>query len=313
MTIQEHLPWDQITDENLRFLKAIGVDYLSIHPSPPTWDGQDRLAYWREMRRLAESHGLRLQNVGTKTWEEICLGTPGRDREIAAWCTMLRNLGEAGIPTLGYTFQPGGYFRTDSTPAGRGDARYSTFDYEALMRKPPDRPKIEEARVWENLQIFLERVLPVAEEAGVTMALHPDDPPIPETICGAARIVSSLDQFRRIFDTVPSPAHKMLFCQGCVAEMGEDIPTAIRDMASRGKLAYVHFRNIRGTPRRFQEVFLDEGDADMRTAMKAYREAGFQGPFMMDHTPSIPGDAQGRIGRAFAVGYIRAMIQAVYR
>ena len=313
MTIQEHLPWEQVNDETLGFLKAIGVDYLSIHPSPPTWDGQDRLDYWQAMRRLAEAHGLRLHNVGTKTWEEICLGTPDRDEKIAAWCTMLRNLGAAGIPTLGYTFQPGGYFRTNSTPVGRGGARYSTFDYEALMKDPPERPRIAEAQVRENMAYFLERALPVAEEAGVVMALHPDDPPIPETICGAARIVSSLEQFRRIFDTAPSRAHAMLFCQGCVAEMGEDVPNAIRQMAGLGKIAYVHFRNIRGTPRKFQEVFLDEGDADMFRAMQTYKEVGFKGPFMMDHTPGIPDDAGGRFGRAFAVGYIRAMLQAVYR
>ena len=189
MTIQEHLSHDQINDDNLRFLKAIGVDYLSIHPSPPAWDGQDRLDYWKAMRRLAESHGLRLTNVGTKTWEEICLGAPDRDEKIAAWNTMLRNLGAAGISTLGYTFQPGGYYRTPSVPPGRGGARYSTFDYDELMKNPPDRPRIPEPQVWENMAYFLERALPVAEEAGVIMALHPDDPPIPETICGAARIV----------------------------------------------------------------------------------------------------------------------------
>ncbi|MDP6775979.1 MAG: mannonate dehydratase, partial [Candidatus Latescibacteria bacterium] len=107
MTIQEHLPYDQVNDESLGLLRAIGVDYLSIHPSPPTWDGEDRLDYWLEMRGKAESHGLQLRNVGTKTWEEICLDHPDRDEKVAAWCTMLRNLGAAGIPTLGYTFQPG--------------------------------------------------------------------------------------------------------------------------------------------------------------------------------------------------------------
>ena len=314
MTIQEHLPHDQVNDESLSFLKAIGVDYVSIHPSPPTWDGEDRQAYWHEMRRRAESHGLRLQNVGTKTWEEICLGTPDRDEKVSAWCTMLRNLGAAGIPTLGYTFQPGGYFRTTPT-RGRGDTRYSSFDYDEMAEDPPDRSdrRIEEDRLQENLERFLEEVLPVAEAAGVVMALHPDDPPIPEPLGGVPRIVSSLQQYKRIFERTPSDNHAMLFCQGCVAEMGEDIPAAIRGIGSLGKIAYVHFRNIRGTPGRFEEVFLDEGDADMFETMAAYKAIGFEGPFMMDHTPRFSQSQAEWAGRAFAVGYMRALIRAVYR
>ena len=145
------------------------------------------------------------------------------------------------------------------------------------------------------------------------LALHPDDPPIPEAMAGAARIVSTLDQYRRIFDLAPSHANAMLFCQGCVTEMGVDVLQAIRDIGALGKIVYVHFRNVKGTPRDFQEVFLDEGDVDMFEAMKTYKEVGFEGPFMMDHTPGIPGDRAGREGHAFATGYIRAMIQAAYR
>jgi mannonate dehydratase len=311
--ILENLPWERVNDDTLRFLKAIGVDELSIHPSPPAWDGRSRLDYWLEMSRLARSHGLALTNVGTKTWEDIALGTAGCEAALEAWCTLLRDLGKAGIRSLGYTFQPGGYFRTEPTP-GRGGARYSSFDYERLKRDEPRRPEIDEPQLWENLDRFLGAVLPVAEEAGVLMALHPDDPPVAEPLGGAARIVSSLKHFERIFDMRPSPSHAMLFCQGCVAEMGEDVPAAIRRMGKAGKIAYVHFRNIRGSAGRFQEVFVDEGDQDMYEAMKAYREVGFQGPFMMDHTPGFPDDAWTfQAGRGFAVGYIRALIQAAYR
>ena len=311
MTILENLPWDKVNDETLSFFKSLNVDYLSIHPSPPVWDGKDRLAYWRELKERAEKHGLILRNVGTKTWEEIALGSEDRDRQIDAWCLFLRNLGEAGVPTLGYTFQPGGYFRTTAV-VGRGGARYSTFDYEELRANPQARVQIGEEALWENMAFFLERALPVAEEVGVTMALHPDDPPVPEPLGGAARIVSSLDQFERIFRLRKSDAHKMLFCQGCVAEMGERIPEAIHRMA--GEIAYVHFRNIKGTPSHFEEVFVDEGEQDMIAALEAYKDIGFKGPFMMDHTPAFP-DEEDTFwsGRAFAVGYIRAAIQSVFR
>ena len=166
--------------------------------------------------------------------------------------------------------------------------------------------------MWANIQYFLEQVIPVAEENGVRMALHPDDPPIAEPMAGAARIVSTLDQYERIFGLAPSDSNAMLFCQGCVTEMGVDVLEGIRRIGGLGKIVYVHFRNVRGTPRDFREVFLDEGDVDMYEALKTYKDVDFNGPFMMDHTPGIPGDRGAREGHAFATGYIRAMIQAVY-
>jgi len=314
MKIQEQLAWDQVNDEVLSFFKAIGVDYLTIYPSPDMRDGQDRTDYWQAMRKLAEDHGLKLHNVASKGWDEITLGLPDRDERIEAWCVLLRNLGQVGIPTLGYNFKPVGNFRTTET-IGRGGAAYSTFNYEEFSQDPPYYPHktIAEDQLWENLDYFLQRVIPVAEEAGVRMALHPDDPPIPEPLGGAARIVSTLGQYHRIFDLVPSDSNAMLFCQGCVAEMGEDVGQAIRHIGSQNKIVYVHFRDIRGTPRHFQEVFIDEGDNDMFQMMQTYKEVGFEGPFMMDHTPKFPQSKAGWAGRAFAVGYMRALIQAVYR
>ncbi len=313
MIIQDQMPLSQVSDETLSFFRAIGVDYLTVHPPLDFWEGEDRTGFWKETRKRVESHGLKLHNIATKCWNEIILGLPGRDARIETWCTALRTLGRAGIPTLGYDFMTRS-FRTPSA-TGRGGAAYSTFVYDEMMKDPARYPNgaVSEPQLWENLKYFLDRTLPVAEEAGVTMALHPDDPPIPETILGGARIVSSLSQYQKIFALAPSRCNAMLFCQGCVAEMGEDVPNAIRQMGALGRIAYVHFRNIRGTPRSFQEVFVDEGDVDMFRAMRAYKESGFNGPFMMDHTPGIPNDPQLRAGRAFAVGYLRAMIQAVYR
>jgi mannonate dehydratase len=314
MLIQEQIAWHQVNDENLAFLKTIGVDYLTIYQTPDMRDGEDRTEYWWQMRRLAEKHGLRLNNVAANGWDEITLALPDRDEKIEAWCIILRNLGEVGIPTMGYNFKPVGNFRTTSA-VGRGGALYSTFDYDELMQNPPHYPEKEigEEAMWSNLEYFLRRVIPVAEEAGVKMALHPDDPPIPEPLGGAARIVSTLDQYKRIFDLVPSRCNAMLFCQGCVAEMGVDVEHAIREMGALDKIAYVHFRNIVGTPRSFREVFVDEGQVDMVRMMQVYREIGFNGPFMMDHTPQFPREKSGWAGRAFAVGYMRGVIQSVYR
>ncbi len=315
MTIQEQLPWKAINDDSLSLFKAIGVDYVTVNPPPPDLkDGQDRTDFWKDLCKKVEAHGMKLNNVGMSGWDEISLARPDRDEKIEAWCTMIRNFGAAGIPTLGYNFKPIGNFRTTSA-IGRGGARYSTFDYDEFMEAPPDVPEkyISEAQLLENLQYFLERIVPVAEESGVRLAVHPDDPPIPEALGGAARILSTLDHFERTFNMVPSDSNAMLFCQGCVREMGEDVPSAIRRIGSQNKIAYVHFRNIRGTPQSFQEVFVDEGDVDMYEAMQTYKAIGFEGPFMMDHTPSFPQENTRWTGLAFAVGYIRANIQAVYR
>ena len=223
-------------------------------------------------------------------------------------------MGEAGVPTLCYNFRGIGNFRTEAT-VGRGGVHYSTFDYDEFMKESPDYPDhhISEEKLRANLKHFLEHIVPVAEEAEVQLTMHPDDPPRPEPLGGAARILSTLDDFERMFNTVPSHVNAMLFCQGCVREMGEDVPTAIRRIGTQNKIAAVHFRNLRGTPDKFQEVFVDEGEVDMYQAMQTYREVGFDGPFMMDHTPSFPQENAQWAGRAFAVGYIRSMIQAVYR
>ena len=210
MTIQEQLAWDQVDDETLAYIKAIGVDYLTIYQTPEDLsDGADRLQYWKDRVAQAKSHGLVLRNVASKCWDAITLGLDDRDQKIDAWCMLLRNIGGVGIPTLGYNFKPIGNFRTTSA-VGRGGALYSTFDYDEWERTvtPADYPdkQIDEDGMWENIQYFLERIVPVAEEYDIRMALHPDDPPLPEPMGGAARIVSTLDQYRRIFDLVPSHA-----------------------------------------------------------------------------------------------------------
>ena len=315
MFIQDQLPAERVTGETLQFYKAIGVDYLTIYPPPDFQSKQEYTAYFKDMKRMAEAHSLILYNIAAKGPDEITLALPGRDRKIEGWKKMLGAMGEVGIPTLGYNFKPIGNFRTPAT-SGRGGAEYSTWHYDEHIQEPHNFPdkRIDEEAMWANIRYFLERIIPVAEENNVKMALHPDDPPIAEAMGGAARIVSTLEQYERIFGLAPSDSNAMLFCQGCVTEMGADVYEAIRRMATQNKIVYVHFRNVRGSGRYFEEVFVDEGDVDMLRAMQTYKDAGFDGPFMMDHTPQIPGDAEGaRAGHALATGYIRAMIQAVYR
>ncbi|MBM3279691.1 MAG: mannonate dehydratase [Candidatus Handelsmanbacteria bacterium] len=315
MKLMDHLGWQELSPENLNFYKATGVDYLMIHLPGELADGTDRTDEFRQLKRMVENHGLQLYTLhcGGLPRNQIVYGRPGRDQQVENWIKVVRAIGRAGVPTTATTFFAINHFRTPST-RGRGNAEYSTFVYDELMKDPPKYPgrEISEEQIWENIEWFLKRVIPAAEEAGVRIALHPDDPPIPEPLGGAARIVTSIPNYQRIFNLAPSPSNGMLFCQGCVSEMGEDVFRAIRYMAERDKIVFVHFRNIRGGSYNFQEVFIDEGQTDMLAAMQTYRDAGYRGAFMMDHTPGIPHPSGLWAGRAYANGYIKALIQMVY-
>ena len=322
MYIQDLLSWNQFDDEHLSFFRTIGIDDLcldirNMHRMDGGLDlreNRNSTDFFEAAKARVESHGMLLHSVFMAGWDEITLAMPDRDEKIEAWCQMVRNIGSVGIPALGYNFKPMGNFRT-SSKTGRGGVKYSTFNYNEFDQNRPRsrQPAVSEDQMWEHMTCFLERVIPVAENAGVRMALHPDDPPIPEPLAGVAQIASTLDQYRQIFDLVPSKANGMLFCQGCVTEMGVNVYDAIAEMGSQDKIIFVHFRNVRGVLPHFQEVFLDEGDIDMYNAMKVYRDVGFKGPFMMDHTPLFAQSQAGWAGRAYAVGYIRGLIQSVYR
>jgi mannonate dehydratase len=138
------------------------------------------------------------------------------------------------------------------------------------------------------------------------IAIHPEDPPTSEPLGGAARILVSSD----VFGEFDSPALEILFCQGCFAEMRRDLHEAIRRFADR--IVFTHFRAVRGSGDRFHEVFVDEGDLDLARVMETYRDAGVTGPFSYDHTPGFPHEAGDWIGRAFATGYIRGLLDTVY-
>jgi mannonate dehydratase len=297
-------------------MKAIGVDCLLVFVPPEMTDGRDPTEEFQRLKRLVEAHGLELHvlHSGQLPRDKIVYGLPGREEQVEGWCRVLRAIGRVGVPTTATTFFAISHFRTPST-TGRGGAAYSTWNYEEYLRNPRQFPgkEITADRLWENIAWFLQRVVPVAEGAGVRIALHPDDPPIPEPLGGADRIVVSVENYQRIFALAPSPANGMLFCQGCVAEMGADVLQTIRTIGSQNKIVFVHFRNIRGSSYNFQEVFIDEGDVDMLQAMQTYRDVGFHGPFMMDHTPGIPHPSGSWAGRAYANGYIRALLQTVYR
>ena len=246
------------------------------------------------------------------------LGLPGRDEEIATVCELIRNLGALGVPVWCYEWMPVfNWMRTSTTVPSRGGALATGYDH-ALMQNAPltEYGVVTEEQLWENLRYFLEIVVPVAEQANVKLAMHPDDPPL-SPIRGLGRIMRSVENYQRLLDLVHSPVNGITLCQGNFTLMTDDLPGAIRHFGRQGKIFFVHFRDVRGTPEKFVETFHDDGQTDMLACMRAYREIGFEGVCRPDHVPTMEGDSNDRpsysnIGRLFAIGYLKGLREAVY-
>ena len=143
-------------------------------------------------------------------------------------------------------------------------------------------------QLWARLEDFLHEVVPVAEEAGVRLAAHPDDPPLP-TLRGHGPPGQQAGALPAPARPLPQPSNALEFCQGTIAEMvGEmDVYEAIDTYSKAGRIAYVHFRNVRGKVPEYHEVFVDEGDVDMVRALRIYHRNGYDGVIIPDHTPQM--------------------------
>lgn len=316
------------SETTLRALAAFGVEHIcSGHL------GRDVEKEWSvdaltRLRRHVESFGLTLdmvplpmssREISRAEMPEILLARdPERDRAIEDVCTMIRHAGRAGIPMVKYNLTYIGVVRTART-TGRGGASLSAFDYAIGRQEPPltEAGRITEEIYWDRIAYFLRRVVPVAEEAKVRIACHPQDPAMPKGSGwrGVETVLGSPEGLRRFVETQASPYHGLNFCQGTVAEMleqpREQVYDVIREFGRRGKIFNVHFRNIRGGYLKFEETLPDDGDVDMVRALRVYREVGYDGMVMPDHVPQIVGDPLGQKAFAFCFGYIQALLQVL--
>jgi mannonate dehydratase len=267
-----------------------------------------------------EKLGLQLKVIEGPAYlgNKTKLGLEGKDEEIANFITFMKNLKQyTGIDVICYNWMPiVSWYRTRMDLPGRGGALVTAFDYEDVKDAPATEfGVVTKETLWKNLEYFLKAVVPEAEKIGMKLAMHPDDPQV-DSIKGISRIMTTVDNFKKMADIYPSPNNGITMCQGNFSLMGVDIPTTVKYFGKRGLIHFVHFRNVRGGKFKFQETFHDEGQIDMYAAMKSYYDIGFKGPIRPDHVPTMAGDSNdhpgySNIGSLFAFGYMRGLMQAI--
>jgi len=285
------------------------------------------LEFLLNLKKEINSYGLELEaieNFDPAIWHDILLDGPKKEEQIELVKEQIRIVGKAGIPVFGYNFSLAGvssrtignYARgnaesvgmegePDDTPITNGMVWNMVYDSEA-----PEGilPEISHDELWSRLQYFLDHIIPVAEEAGVKMAAHPDDPPMPY-IRQTPRLVYQPDMYQKLIDMKPSPNNGLEFCLGSIAEMTEgDVHTATEQYSKQDKLGYIHFRNVKGKVPNYKEVFIDEGDIDMIRILKILKNNNFNGVLIPDHTPQMSCDGSWYAGMAYAMGYMKAAL-----
>jgi len=274
-----------------------------------------------------------LENFAPAHWYDVLLDGPRRQEQIEHLKRILHDMGQIGIPVMGYNFSIAGVWGRVEGPFARGGA--VSVGYEDPAQPPipagmvwnmvydpdsydADHPRgtvgpVSSDEIWRRFGAFLEEMLPVAEEAGVKLALHPDDPPMP-VLRDTARLVYTPDGYARMLALNSSPANTMEFCIGTLSEIpGGDIYDMVDRYSRTGRIAYIHFRNVRGKIPVYHETFVDEGDTDMIQVLGILARNGYDGVLIPDHTPLMACDAPWHAGIAYALGYMKAAITMTER
>jgi mannonate dehydratase len=343
----------QLNAEHYRFAKQCGCTHLVIHlvdyfrssrsnqpGDQPVGDDTgwglagdpNQLWTYEELAAIKKeinAAGLELEaieNFDPAHWHDVLLDGPKKLQQLENLKTIIRNVGQAGIPIFGYNFSIAGV-------AGRIKGRFARGEAEAVgLDGPLDKPlpngmvwnmvydrnaapgvvpSATPEQLWQRLKVFLDALVPVAEAAGVTLAAHPDDPPLP-TVRAQPRLVYQPQLFQKLIDLKPSPRHALEFCVGTLAEMSEgDIYDVVDTYSRQGKLAYVHLRNVRGKVPSYKETFIDDGDVDVLRVLRILQKNNFNGVIIPDHAPQMSCAAPWHAGMAYALGFLRAGLKTI--
>lgn len=292
----------------------------------PIWNLDSLLSIKKEMAQEGlEWYGV--ENFDPGDWYDILLDGPKKNRQLDRIKYIIQNLGKAGIRYMGYNFSLTGVYGRKFEPLARGKAMTPHFlasdpDNDIPIPKgevwnmvyDPDAPQggqesISNEELWERCRFFLEQILPVAGEAGVILAAHPDDPPVPR-LRQNARLIHTHDMFQKLIDLVPHPSNALELCIGTMAEMDANVYDAVTSFAQQGKIGYAHLRNVVGQVPDYYEVFVDEGDLDIFQVLTALKKGGYDGVLVPDHAPAMDCSAPWHCAMAYQMGYIKAAMQA---
>jgi mannonate dehydratase len=317
MHIALQMPSDP-SEEDLQFAQQLGLEYVVLW-TDATKAGYD---YYASRRELFERAGLKIYGFGNwdvHNQDAIVLNLPGRDAKVEEYKQHLRALGRAGIPYTTYAHMANGIWST-APESTRGGAQARAFDLDRaesghwhgqryFMPLSHGRAYSED-EIWANFTHFIEEVAPVAEEAGVKIGIHPDDPPGVD-LAGVPRcIFGNFAGYQRALEIASSPNVGVCFCVGCWLEggalMGNGVQESLRAFGNQ-KLFKIHFRNVNAPLPHFVETFVDDGYADMYPILRTLREIDFNGVIIADHIPQMVGGP--RVSTAYTIGYMKAMLR----
>jgi len=310
------------SSEYLRFAAQYGVkDILLNNPilqeeKPGVWSKKELV----KLKLSIESYNLQLsaiENVPTHFYDHIMLNGPNKNMQIENMIQNIENMADVGIPIFGYNWMPSHVWRTNPRYI-RGGAIATAFDYESAKNYPLTHDReYSEDEMWESLEEWIKIITPIAEKKNIRLGIHPCDPPV-EKLGGIPQLLRSFESYKRLIEIVDSPSNGIEFCQGTFSEMEDAKDGGIYEMidyfSSRKKILYVHFRNVSATVPKFNEEFINSGYVDMHKAMNIYLKNGFDSFFIDDHVPLTNNDTEwGHAGRAFANGYIQALIESTLK
>lgn len=285
------------------------------------------------LKEEIEAEGLKLyaiENFAPADWYDILLDGPTKREQMEGLKEIIRNVGKAGIPAFGYNFSLAGVWGHVMRPNARGGAIAAGFSdssgphgtpikkgqiwnmtYDKSLSQDGDIGEISPKQLWERFAYFIKELTPIAEESGVRLAAHPDDPPM-KFIRNTPRLVYQPELYQKLLDIYPSYNNGLEFCMGTIQEMSTgNVYDSLNKYSQQKNIVYVHVRNVVGKVPDYQEVFIDEGDIDIVKALSILIKNEFEGVLIPDHTPQIDSDAPWYMGMAHAIGYIKGIVNCL--
>ena len=305
----------------LHYAAELGVKHCVCTVPAASEIGSGYMKPWdliplKEMQIEVSEFGMDISVLeGIKFIDAAKLGTDEKDKCISYFCDLIRNMKELGIKTICYNWMPiFGWFRTRKSYHSRGGSVATAFFLEDLQNADNPGLIISKDELWSNLEYFMRKIVPVAEECGINLALHPDDPPV-DRLYGVERILTSPENMMQAINLVPSEYNGITMCQGTFRTMGADVGREIHRFGNR--IHFAHMRDVVGNPGGFYETFPDNGSTDIPAAIRAYKEIGFNGVIRPDHTPTMYGESNDNpgyalLGNLFTIGYLKGLMEVVY-